>query len=101
MERRNSVYHQQLVSGGSKVSYWAGTCVTDFIRMFIVAMLGLILIFIFSVDIKFAWLLVLVYPFPVQMFSYVLVMIPWSDGAGMIVSYIIHIVAGALLALVV
>ena len=100
-ERRTSVYHQQLVSGGSKLSYWAGTCVTDFIRMFIITLLGIALIFIFDVDIKFAWLMVLLYPFPVQMFSYVLVLIPWSDGAGMIVSYILHIVAGALFALVV
>ena len=65
LERRNSVYHQQLVSGGSKLSYWAGTCVTDFIRMFIITLLAIALIFIFDVDITFAWLMVLLYPFPV------------------------------------
>ncbi len=73
----------------------------DFFRIMLIAVLGIVMIFAFSLDIKFAWLAVLIYPFSVQMFSYVLVLIPWSAGAGMIVSYVIHIVMGALLSMVV
>lgn len=100
-ERRTSVYHQQLVSGMWKTAYWTGTCVVDFFRIFLISLLAVILIFAFGVDIKWAWLAVLIYPFPVQMFTYALVLVPWGDGAGMVVSYVLHIVLGALFALVV
>lgn len=48
LERRTSVYHQQLVSGASKCAYWTGNYIMDVARNYITVLITMALMFAFD-----------------------------------------------------
>lgn len=72
------VYHQQLVSGASKIAYWFANYIIDVARMMITGVISIALIYAFNVKFPYIWLTILLYPFPTVIFSYFISMFPIS-----------------------
>ena len=95
LERRTSVYHQQLVSGANRLSYWTANYIMDVTRLYIVILLSLALFFAFGVEAPWAWIGMAIYPFPVMALSYVITTLPLSPAGGQTLSNLTHQLIGA------
>ncbi len=90
-----------MVSGASKLAYWAGNYIMDVTRLYVVILITIALMFAFDVEAPWTWLTVLLYPFPVIAFTYFLAVMPLTEGAAQTISNITHMIVGSFVAIAV
>lgn len=69
-ERERNIKHQIMVSGSSVVAYWAGNYIADVVFQSIPALVGLLFVGIFEIDVPSVWVLFLLTTFANPVFLY-------------------------------
>lgn len=71
-EREDHLKHMQLISGMSKFGYWLSNAIADIIKAYITMAIILLITVLFGVNQEGFWLLCMLYPPAIVMFSYMI-----------------------------
>ncbi len=80
---------------------WIARFLIDLARIMLVAVIAIILSFIFQLGISYIWLPILLYPFATTPLNYVFGLIPYSPQAAQIMTSMVTIILGAFVPIVV
>ena len=70
-ERVNALVHQQIISGMNKFSYWVSNFLFDLVKVFVPVLFAIALLYIYGLEINYAWLLLLLTPTALVPYTYV------------------------------
>jgi ATP-binding cassette subfamily A (ABC1) protein 3 len=70
-ERENSLVHQQIISGMSKLSYWSANYSFDLIKAYFPTLVAIAFLYIYSLELDYAWLLIFLFPLAIVPYTYV------------------------------
>ena len=97
-ERADSLKHQQIVSGGSKLSYWLSVYLIDLLKFTIPGLSFIIIILAFKLDLPYYWLFDLLCIFSILPFTYLITFIIKKESVARNLVRLIHIFLGGMMA---
>jgi ATP-binding cassette subfamily A (ABC1) protein 3 len=97
-EREDSLKHQQIVSGGSKFSYWTSIYITDLVKFLFPGLSFIIIIAVVGVEIPLFWLFDILCILSILPFTYFATFILRKESVARNVIRIVHIFAGGAMA---
>lgn len=97
-ERADSLKHQQIVSGGSMLSYWFSNYVIDLIKFSIPGLAFIIIVMAFNLQIAYYWLFDILCILSILPFTYILTFVFQKENVARNVSRYIHMFVGGILA---
>eukprot|EP01022_Parablepharisma_sp_SALTPOND_P008914 TRINITY_DN1372_c0_g1_i1.p1 TRINITY_DN1372_c0_g1~~TRINITY_DN1372_c0_g1_i1.p1 ORF type:complete len:1416 (+),score=145.61 TRINITY_DN1372_c0_g1_i1:2023-6270(+) len=96
-ERQDQLKHQQVISGISLLAYWLGNSIIDFLKSAIPCGLSIGLIFAFSVELPYAWAMILGYMFSIVPFTYATSFLFGKEAVSQVGTLMIHVFFGQIL----
>ena len=90
-----------MISGVSKLGYWASNMISDIIKVYIPILLTLFLQWAFKIEIAGVWVHFMLYPWAIVPFTYVTSFFFTGDSVAQIMTLFVHFMAGGILPLVV
>jgi len=99
-ERAESIKHQQIVSGGSRFSYWVAMFFVDLLKFAFPGMSFIIVILAFGMNIPLFWLFNILCILSLLPFTYFITFILTKESVARNVVRLLHIFLGAVMAII-
>jgi len=100
-EREDSLKHQQIVSGGSKFSYWVSMFITDILKFILPVAAFIGLVFYFGIELPLFWLFLILTILAILPMTYFFTFILRKESLARNIVRMIHIFLGGFLAILV
>lgn len=97
-EREDSIKHQQIVSGGSKFSYWWGMYMIDLLKFMAPGLSFIIIIAVFGTNIPLFWLFVILCIISILPFTYFVTFVLKKESVARNIVRLIHIFGAGVMA---
>ena len=97
-ERADSLKHQQIVSGGSKFSYWLSIYIIDLLKFAIPGLSFIIIILSFDLNLPYYWLFDILCILSILPFTYLITFIIQKESIARNLVRLIHIFLGGMMA---
>lgn len=96
-EKQDNLKHQQIISGISLTAYWLGNSVVDFFKTSLPCFISIGLIFAFSVDLPYAWVMIFSYAFSIVPFTYSTAYFFSTEAVAQVGTLMLHVFFGQIL----
>jgi ATP-binding cassette subfamily A (ABC1) protein 3 len=100
-ESANSLVHQQVISGMNKISYWTANYCFDVAKTFVTMFISIIALYVFNLEIEFAWLLLLLFPTAIIAYTYAIAQFFKEESTGQNFTIMHNFFIGGLLPIVI
>jgi len=99
-EREENLKHMQLISGMNKCGYWLSNMIADIIKAYLPIICIIFLTQVFDVNYEGIWVLFLLYPPAIVMWSYVLTFFFKNETSAQIMVFFVNFVASGVMSVV-
>lgn len=100
-EREENLKHMQLISGMNLGGYWTSNTIADITKAYVPMFLIIVLTWIFETNYEGVWVLYLLFPWAIVMFSYMFSFFFTSDTSAQISSFAINFFTSGIMVYVV
>jgi ATP-binding cassette subfamily A (ABC1) protein 3 len=100
-EREDNLKHMQLISGMNKCGYWLSNSIADIVKAYLPIFCIIGLTFIFNTSYDGVWVLYLLFPPAIVMFSYTFTFFFTSETSAQIIIFCINFLIGGVLSVMV
>ena len=100
-ERSEALAHQQVISGMNKVAYWASNFVFDVAKTIIPVLVAIAFMYIYDLNIEYAWLLLLLFPIAIVPYTYATSFLFSNEATAQNLTIIHHFLIGGMMPIIV
>lgn len=100
-EREENLKHMQLISGMSKFGYWLSNSIADIIKAYLTMGVILLITVLFGVNEEGLWLLCVLYPPAIVMFSYIVTFFFTKESNAQIIVFSLSFLISGVLSIMV
>lgn len=100
-EREENLKHMQLISGMNIAGYWISNTIADITKAYVPMLLILLISKLFDLSYEGCWVMFLLYPWAIVMFSYVFSFFFTSDTSAQISMFAVNFLVAGIMTIVV